>query len=262
MNTFTHLHTHTIYTAGNSTLAIADLVKQAQAFGMDATAIVDSGTIAGFEPFREACHAHNIRPIYGCGFYLANGSRLAPRGRSHLVLLAYNQSGMAHLRQLDQIAQTEGLHGGKAHIDSVLLPQHSKGLICLTGGLGGPIDKLIVAGDLENATRHAKFFQRIYHDNFYLELQDHGSPKNRIAIKGLCEISKKTGIPMIVSQGAFYLNPDDAEGCNQVRKLNKNKPLNGNQYHFRSAAEMRALFQEYPEALANTERVARQCLQA
>jgi DNA polymerase III alpha subunit len=66
---------------------------------------------------------------------------------------------------------------------------------------------------------------------------------------------------MVVSQGAFYLTPEDADGCNQLRLQNGNKPLNGNQYHFRNSEEMNTLFKEYPEALACTERVARQCLQ-
>lgn len=258
---FTHLHTHTEYTRGNSTLSIDDLVRRAKEFGMEATAIVDSGTIAGFEAFAAACAEHGVRPIYGCGFYLAQGSRLAPEGRSHLVLLAYNEPGMQNLRKLDALAQSEGWHGGKAHIDDGLLAQYNGGLICLTGGLGGDIDKLLVAGAFDAALKRAEFYHGIFGDHFYLELQDHGSDKNRVAMAGLRKLSEQTGIPLMVSQGAFYLDPSDAEACNRLREENGNKPLKGDCYHFRSAEEMNALFKAYPAALANTARIAAQCLQ-
>lgn len=260
MAPFTHLHTHSVYTHGNSTLRIDDLVKKIKADGMTATALVDSGTIAGFTEFSTTCARHGIAPIYGCGFYLAKGSLRAPKGRTHLVLLAYNEEGMQNLAALDAIAQSDGFHDGKAHIDDVLLPIHSSGLICLTGGLGGLIDQTIVAGEMEHALRYAKFYHHIFKENYYLELQDHGGAKNQTAIKGLCEISVKTGIRTLVTQGAFYLDSADAEGCNQLRNANGNNALTGHQYHLRTAAEMRDLFRDFPKALATTERVAAQCL--
>ena len=260
MKPFIHLHTHSNYTLGNSTLSIEQLVNAVKADGATATALVDSGTIAGYPEFTRACSDAGIQPIYGYGAYLAKGSHTAPQGRTHLVMLAFNPQGLENIKTLDHIAQSSGLHGGKAHIDDALLAEHKEGLIVLTGGLGGEIDKLIVADELDAATERARFFQTLFGANFYLELQDHGSTKNQKAIAGLLAISKATGIPTLVSQGAFYLKCSDANGCNTLREGNGNKLLKGEQYHLRTSAEMYETFAAYPDALENSARVAQQCL--
>lgn len=237
------------------------MVKKAKEYGMAATALVDSGTIAGFKEFTKSCNKYDVKPIYGCGFYLAKGSRRAPEGRSHLVLLVYNEKGMINLTKLDEHAQKEGMYEGKAHIDDELLKIYHEGLICLTGGLGGDIDKHIIDWDLDSAIKRASFYKSIYGDNFYLELQDHGNEKNIRALEGLYTINQETAIQMLVSQGAFYLNDEDADKCNNLRKKYGNKTLCGHEYHFKSPEEMNTLFKGYPKALANTERIAEQCLQ-
>lgn len=259
MNRFIHLHTHTVHTRGNSTLAVDALVRRTYEYGMSATAMVDSGTVAGFEEFTVACRKSGVRPIYGCGFYLAAGSHRAPIGRSHLVLLARNERGFQNLIRLDGRARVEGFHDGKAHIDDQLLASDSDGLVCLTGGLGGDIDKLLVVGKFEAAVQRAEFYRNIFGPDFYLELQNHGSAKNQLAMDGLRAISRQTGIPLLVSQGAFYLDPADAAACNVLRQKNGNKPLIGEGYYLRSADEMCELFKDDPVALENTLRVADRC---
>lgn len=256
---FRHLHTHTTFTAGNSTLEVDELVRRAAELGMDATAIVDSGTIEGFDEFTRACAEHGVEPIYGCGFYLAKGPRRAPEGRTHLVLLVKNQTGMEKLEQLVERSFAEGFHG-KPHIDDELLRLHHDGLVCLTGGLGGDVDKLIVSGQLEHARKRARFYRSVFGEDFYLELQDHGRERNRIALTGLDRLSHELRIPTVVTQGAFYLDRADASRCNALRETHANKPLAGCEYYFKSATEMHALFAGNPAALETTGILAEQLL--
>lgn len=259
MNPFIHLHTHTVCTAGNSTIEIEDMVRLASEFGMKATAIVDSGNISGFDRFTRLCRQYDIDPIYGCGFYLAENTRFDPQGRSHLVLLVYSDEGMANLVELNRLAFAEGFHCSKAHIDDELLEKYRDGLICLTGGNGGDIDKFIISGDLVSAKRRALYYQSIFGDNFYLELQDHGLEKNRIAMEGLLQIGGECNIATIATQGAFYLTQEDAVKCNELRFTSGNKALAGDQCYFKDSEEMLELFTAYQEAINNTSSVAKQC---
>ncbi len=183
---FVHLHTHTIYTSGNSLLTIDDLVRSVKSNGGRATAIVDSGTIAGFAEFSEACEQYGVYPIFGCGFYLAIGSHKNPTGRSHLVLLAKNKIGFENLHKLDEIAQSDGFRSNKAHIDDDLLKKYSDGLICLTGGLGGDIDQLIVADDFDAAERRANFTARFLPLDFWRRFLS-GIARPRFTKKQSCD---------------------------------------------------------------------------
>jgi DNA polymerase-3 subunit alpha len=259
MNKFIHLHTHSNFTEGNSTLKLEDLVIKTKEYGMSSTALCDSGTIDGFSSFSKMCEKSDIKPIFGCGFYHAVGSRKDPKGRNHLVLIAYDQTGMENLKKMCEIAKKEGYHNGKAHIDDELLKKYNEGLICLTGGLGGEIDKAIIAGDIDKAIKRVLFFADLYPGNFYLELQNHGSEKNKIAMNGLIELSKKLQFPVVCSQGAFYLNKEDAQKCNELRTLNGKKELYGSEYYYKSADEMIELFKDHPQAISNTLKIAEQC---
>jgi len=259
MKNFTHLHTHTVCTTGNSNLEIEDLVRASSEFGMNAAAIVDSGNIDGFADFSSLCEIFGIQPIYGCGFYLAANTRFDPQGRSHLVLLVYSEKGMENLQKLNDVAFKEGLFEGKAHIDDELLEKYCEGLICMTGGNGGDIDKLILGGDYDSAKARALYYKSIFGSIFYLELQDHGLEKNKIAMNGLLRISGECGIQAIATQGAFYLTRECAAQCNELRIENGNKQLDGDQCYLKSSVEMCKLFEDYPDALENAGKVARQC---
>jgi len=226
---------------------------------MSAAAIVDSGNIDGFEEFTRLCELYKVSPIYGCGFYLAKNNRFDPKGRSHLVLLVYSEKGMRNLQKLNDVAFKEGLFEDRAHIDDELLEKHCEGLICMTGGNGGDIDKLILGGGYDSAKVRALRYKSIFGSNLYLELQDHGLEKNKIAMNGLLRISDECGIPAIATQGAFYLTQECAAQCNELRITNGNKPLDGDQCYLKSSVEMCKLFGDYPDALDNVRKVASQC---
>ena len=259
MNKFIHLHTHTVFTRGNSTLEIDDLLKKCVNDGVATTAIVDSGNIDGFDLFTQKCEEYGIKPIYGCGFYVTDGSRFDDGGTvSHLVLLVKDSTGMKNLKTLSELSFKEGFAKNKARIDDELIQKFSEGLICFTGGLGGDVDKAIAAGDLEKAEHRIKFYHSVFGSDFYLELQNHGLEKNRVSIDTLVKFSEELNISTIATQGSFYLNLEDAEGCNILRRENGNRELSGNDCYFKNSDEMLALFADYPQALENVQKVVKQ----
>ncbi len=261
MDKFIHLHTHTVFTRGNSTLEIEDLLQKCARDGVSATAIVDSGNIDGFEIFTEKCREYGIQPIYGCGFYVADSSRNDESATvSHLVLLVKNPIGIKNLKTLSEISFKEGVVKNKARIDDELIRKYADGLICFTGGLGGDVDKAIATGNLEKAEQRIRFYHEVFGDDFYLELQDHALEKNRQSIEALMDFSEKLNIPTIATQGSFYLNREDAEGCNALRRENGNRELPGTDCYFKTSDEMLALFADYPEALENVQKVAAQLI--
>ncbi len=249
-----HLHTHSIHTKGNSTLELNALLKRSQEFGMSHVALVDSGNIDGFDEFEVLCKEHQITPIFGCGFYHTSG---LDGKRNHLVLLAKNSLGLKNLKELVRLSFKEHFFDQKPHITDDLLKVLSSGLICLTGGLGGELDKLLVAKSNSLAKKRAQFYQNIFEDDFYFELQNHSLDKNRTAIQGLVQLSKVLNVQLVVTQGAFYLDVTDAEQCNVLREKNGNKPLVGSEFFYKSPQEMECLFRAFPKAMFNINAIIR-----
>lgn len=243
-----HLHTHSLHTKGNSTLELEALVKRSKEFGMSHVALVDSGNVDGFGEFENLCSQYQVKPIFGCGFYHTSG---CDGKRNHLVLLAKNCIGLKNLKELVRLSFEENFYDQKPHITDAWLESFSEGLICLTGGLGGELDKLINSKSNDLAKMRAQFYQQIFGDDFYLELQNHGFEKNKTAIQGLVHLSKALKIELVVTQGAFYLDAKDAASCNTLRENSGNKPLLGSEFYYKSPQEMECLFSAFPKAMIN-----------
>lgn len=257
---FVHLHNHTEYTINNGITKIEEIVKKASEFKMKALAITDSGSIEGFDKFKTECEKNNIKAIFSCGYYFVQGSIFDKTDeKSHLVLIARNKQGLKNLEILDKISNLEGYYK-KPRIDKEMVEKYNEGLICLTGGLGGAIDKYIVQDMYKEAKKLALYFKNIFKENFYLELQNHNLEKNKLAIKGLNKLSKDLNIKRVVSQGCFYLKKEDFKLCNKIRKKYGNKELQGSEFYFKSKEEMIELFKDYKEEVLNTIKIAELCL--
>lgn len=247
-----HLHTHSVYTKNNATLTLDQLVNKTVEYGQSATALVDSGSIAGFGEFTALCRKSGIQPIYGCGFYhRTNLTDHTVTTTNHLVLLAKDETGFENLCALAEAAEKYNMIDGKPHIDDLQLSAFRHGLICLTGGAGGEINKLLKADDWATAEQRAIFYHKLYGRDFYLELQDHGQVTDAPTNEKLVKLGKNLNIQRVVSQGAFYAEPSDAEACNQLRAEYGNKTLNGSDYDYKSPDAMAERFKAYPDALAN-----------
>jgi DNA polymerase-3 subunit alpha len=269
---FVHLHTHSEFSLLDGASRIPELIETAKSMGQTAMAITDHGVLYGAVDFYSAARAAKINPILGCEMYMAPRSRTDREGRAdrdpnHLILLARNDTGYRNLIKLVTAAHLEGYYY-KPRIDRELLAEHAEGLICLSACLGGELPQAIVRGDLDAAESIARQHAEIFgHDNYFLELQDHGIPDEGTVRTGLVEIARRTGLPLVATNDSHYIKPEDAEAhdillCLQTgarREDEKRFRLSGPEYYVASTAQMRERFAAYGEAVSNTVAVAARC---
>lgn len=272
MPIFVHLHNHTEYSLLDGACRIKDLVSRAKELEMPALAITDHGVLYGVVDFYREAKKQGIKPIIGCEVYVAPRSRLDREARldstqHHLVLLCRNETGYRNLAQMVTRAYVEGFYY-KPRVDHELLQQYSEGLIALSACVGGEIPQMILAGRekeaLDLARRYEAWFGK---GNFFLELQNHGMPEELVVNRVLAKISKETGIPLVATNDLHYINKQDARVqdvllCIQTQTVvsDENRMrFPGSEFYMKSAQEMTDLFQDYPEAIANTVRIAERC---
>jgi len=269
---FVHLHNHTEYSLLDGCCRIPKLVQRVKELGQTAVAITDHGNMYGVIDFYRACKKEGIHPIIGCEVYVAPRTRFdrvheVDSKARHLILLCKDEEGYRNLSHMVSQAYTEGFYI-KPRIDLDLLSQHAQGLICLSACLAGELPRRLRSGDYEGAKAHALEMDRLFgRGNYYLELQDHGLPDDPIVIAGLVRIHEETGIPLVCTNDAHYLEKKDARAqdilmCIQTGKTeadpNRMRFENSEMY-LKSEEEMTALFGKYPEALENTQKIADMC---
>jgi DNA polymerase-3 subunit alpha len=269
---FTHLHLHTEYSLLDGANRIHELPARLKELGMDACAITDHGALYGVLDFYRTMKKNGIHPVIGCEVYVAPRNHKDKEGAPdrdphHLILLAENDEGYHNLVKLVSAGFVDGFYY-RPRVDRELLRQHSEGLIALSACLSGEVPRLIMQGEMEEAKQTALLYQEIFGENYYyLELQENGMAEQAIVNKGLIEISEMTGIPLVATNDCHYLNQDDAFAhevllCMQTGKT-MNSPdrmqMNTDTLYVRSPDEMETLFAAFPEALLNTERIAKRC---
>ena len=269
---FVHLHVHTEYSLLDGACRIRDLPKQIKEMGQTACAITDHGVMYGAVDFYRACKAEGIHPIIGCEVYVARRTRFDKQHEfdaesRHLVLLCKNETGYRNLSYMVSQAFSEGFYI-KPRIDLDLLREYSEGLIALSACLAGEIPRRLMNGDYEGAKQHALTMQDIFGEgNFYLELQDHGIREQTEVNRGILRLHNETGIPMVCTNDAHYLRKEDAESHDVLLCIQTGKTVDDENrmryepqnFYLRSTEEMEALFAGYPDAVANTERIAEMC---
>jgi len=274
---FCHLHVHTQYSILDGAASIPELLKKAIDDGMRAVAITDHGNMFGVKEFHIEATRRGIKPILGCEAYIANQSRHSKKdknqdGSAHVVLLAKNIKGYQNLITMISLGWTEGFYY-KPRIDRELLEKYREGIICLSACLGGEIPQAIMHRTVEEAERIALEYQRIFGDDFYLELMRHRTDDpgmNKLVFddqvfvnRTLLEIGRKYGIKCVASNDAHFVNMEDAEAHDHLICLNTGKDLDDptrmrytRQEWFKTQAEMKEVFFDLPEVLNNTLEVA------
>lgn len=270
---FTHLHVHTEYSLLDGSSKIKEITKRAAELGMDSLAITDHGVMYGVIDFYKAAKEAGIKPILGCEVYVAPGSRFdkeAGTGEdkyNHLVLLAENNTGYQNLMKIVSRGFTEGFYY-KPRVDKELLREFHEGIIATSACLAGEVQRYLARGMYEEAKRVALYYQDIFgKDNFFLELQDHGIAEQHYVNPQLLRMSEETGIELICTNDVHYTYADDADAhdillCIQTGKkvTDENRMrYTGGQYYLKSPEEMAELFKYAPQAVANTEKIAKRC---
>ena len=269
---FTHLHVHTEYSLLDGSSKIKELTARAKELGMDSLAITDHGVMYGVIDFYRAAKEAGIKPIIGCEIYVAKRSRFdkihgIDNENRHLVLLCKNETGYRNLVAIVSKAWTEGFYS-KPRADMELLREHSEGLIALSACLAGEIPRALSVGDYDEAKAAALRYREIFgEDNFYLELQDHGLREQAHINPQIIRLSKDTGIPLVVTNDCHYIEKEDTKMhhilvCIQTNRTVEDEDtleFGSDEFYFKSEDEMRALFQDCPEAADNTQKIADRC---
>lgn len=270
---FAHLHLHTTYSMLDGAIRIKDLMKYVKETGMSSVAITDHGNMFGAIEFFKEAKKNDIKPIIGSEFYVS-GNRSEeseldsiPDGNAyHLILLAKNDIGYKNLIKLSSRSFTEGFYK-KPRIDYDILSRNSEGLICLTACLAGEVQRKIMEGKEDASLKLANELNEIFHkEDFYLEIQNHGIPEQEKVAKRLHEFSKKTGIPLILTNDSHFLRKEDQAAQDILLRIGTGKKIDeemrfGFNEHFyvKTPAEMAKLFPELPDAYLRTLEVRDKC---
>ena len=270
---FVHLHVHTGYSLLDGACRVSELVSRTRELGMKHLAITDHGNMFGVIHFYLECQKQGIHPIIGCEVYVAPTSRFDKEKSedhtryNHLILLAENNTGYKNLMKLVTLGYTEGFYS-KPRIDYELMEKCHEGLICCSACLAGIIPSLLRRDLYEEAKEEALRFERIFgHGNFFLELQDHGMPEQKMVNQGLMRLHQELGIDLIATNDVHYILEEDAEAhdvliCVQTRKLvtdTDRMKYEPRQFFLKSPEQMASVFPYAPEALANTVKIAERC---
>jgi len=259
---------------------------------MPAVAVTDHGNMFGMMKLVDACAKTAdadgnwaVKPILGCEVYVAPRSRhdrkldnaalnaegledcVDPSGSRdagyHLVLLAKNPVGFRNLSKLVSLGFTEGFYY-KPRVDKELLREHSEGIIALTACLGGEVQARLLSGNIDAAERVAREYRDIFGADFYLEIQDQGFEAERLIIPQQYELARRTGIPLVATNDAHYLNHEDADlhdtllciGTKRFKSEQRRMRFSTDQFFTKTPEEMAAVFGEHPEVLERTLEIA------
>lgn len=266
---FVHLHTHSQYSVLQATPDVKNMVAKAKSLGMPAVALTDLGNMYGaFKFVREAIN-HDIKPIVGCEFYLADHRKKLkftkdnPDKRYNQVLLAKNKNGYHNLAKLSSLGFTEGLYGIHPRIDKALVEQYKQDLIATTGTLTSEVPHLILHVGEKQAEDAFKWWHHQFGDDFYVELNRHGVPEEDHVNEVMLRFAQKYGVKYFAANESFYLDKEEANAHDVLLCIKegefKSTPIGqgrghryglvNDQYYFKSQDEMRSIFSDLPEAI-------------
>ncbi len=272
-DSFVHLHLHTEYSTLDGAVRIPALMKKAKEFGMPAVALTDHGVMYGAVEFYNEAKKTGIKPIIGCEVYMAPGSLFEKKAASqrdasfHFTLLAENEEGYRNLVKLVSIGQLDGMYY-KPRIDHEHLAKYSKGLIGLSACLKGEVAMALHHDDDYAKARNiaAKYKDILGPDNFFLEMHDHGLEQQRKVNQHLPKLAKELGLGLVAANDVHFLNREDHEAHDVMICIGTGANVADErrmkyipEVYFKSPAEMRELFRDYPEACDNTLLIADRC---
>ncbi|MFO7937240.1 MAG: DNA polymerase III subunit alpha [Kiritimatiellia bacterium] len=268
---FVHLHLHTKYSLLDGACDLEPLVQRAAELGMPAVAMTDHGVMFGTIDFYRTCVAAGIKPIIGCEIYILAEAHRSSRKKNvpyhHLVLLAKDLEGYHNLARINSIASLEGFYY-KPRIDKETLRTYSKGLIGMSACLQGEVNVHLREGQIDSAEAVAREYMEIFDPgDFYLEMQDHGIPEQKIVNNGVRELCRRLGLKSVVTNDVHYLLRGHAEAheimlCIQTQTVMSNPKrmrYASREFYFKSREELEVLFPDDIDALDATVEIAEKC---
>lgn len=255
MADFVHLHVHSYYSLLDGVPGIEQLIQQARKLKMKHLAITDHNALYGAVMFFKQAQEAGIHPIIGSEITLRDGSKL--------VLLVKNETGY---RNLCMLLSTGHLQGGHLKFDIELknVFRYRNGLIALSGGQPGKIWKLAKERKIEEAKSYCRQMKAVWGEAFYIELQ-HFGPNDFLVNIRLRDLAIQHHIPLVASNDVHFLSAEDwplrrvLHAIDQNTLVDKIASAGSREQYLKSAAEMKTLFHKFPNAIINTEKIARQC---
>ncbi|MGD8407665.1 MAG: DNA polymerase III subunit alpha [Thiohalophilus sp.] len=265
MDPFVHLHLHTEYSLVDGLVRIKPLVKAAAKAGMPAVAVTDQCNLFGMVKFYKAAIAAGIKPIIGVDAWLYNEED--PNQPSRLVLLCQNNTGYLNLTRLVSRSYIEGQHRGQPTLSREWLQGCTDGLIALSGGREGDVGQALLNGNQELAMQRLQYWQSLFPDRYYLELQRTGREGEEDYLHAAVALAADHDVPVVASNDVHFLRADDFDAHEARVCIHEGRTLDdprrpkrfSEQQYLRSPEEMAELFDDIPEALANSVEIAKRC---
>ncbi|MES2971394.1 MAG: DNA polymerase III subunit alpha [Patescibacteria group bacterium] len=276
---YVHLHNHTQYSLLDGLTRVDQLMGYVIEQGMTAVAMTDHGTLSGAIDFYKEATNHEVRPIIGIETYVAaRGHKdkdvAKDKARFHLILLAMNKQGYENLMQLSTTANLDGFYY-YPRVDHDLLEKYNEGLIVLSACMGGEIGDALKQNNYERAKEIANWYKNVFGDRYYLEIQDHGHPKNPLhnieqeqINKQVLKLGHDLKIPAVVTCDAHYLRHEDQDaheillcvGTGSFLDDEKRMSLKDFPLHVTSPTEIIERWgKTNPELITNTKVIADRC---
>lgn len=271
MAEFAHLHNHSEYSLLDGLSKLGAMTQRAAELGQPAIALTDHGNVHGAVEFYQSAQKVGVKPILGVEGYVAPGARTERNSQErfpyHITLLAQSHTGYQNILKLVTKGHLEGFYY-RPRFDREILEQHSEGVIVLSGCPSGELGRNIKNGAHEQAWETLNWYKEVFKDRYYLEMMMHeGVPEQLEINRAIVEMSKKSGLPMVVTNDSHYVNREDGPMQDILTCIVTNSLVNDpkrlhmedDTYFLRSAEEMAAQWQELPEALKNTLAIAESC---
>ncbi|MCP4632300.1 MAG: DNA polymerase III subunit alpha [candidate division Zixibacteria bacterium] len=265
---FVHLHVHSQYSLLDGACRIDKMLALARKLKMPALAITDHGNMFGAVDFYRQALKYKVKPIIGIEAYITPKSRFDRDGfPNHIVLLAKNITGYRNLIKLSTEAYLNGFYH-KPRIDHDFFREHCDGLIVQSACLKGEIASSLLKGRREEAVKTAEFYRDcVGADNFFIEIQKHRIADEEKVLPDLVAIAEEVGVGLVATNDCHYIQKEDAKAhdallCIQTRKVlsdTDRMKYETTDLYFKTAEEMQELFEDYPEALENTLKIAERC---
>jgi DNA polymerase III subunit alpha len=270
---FAHLHCHSHYSLLDGAGKISGLLKRAKELGMNSLALTDHGNLHGALEFYKSAKEMGINPIVGIEAYIAPSSRFYKENASgskdasyHITILAQNRTGFQNLLKLSSRAFLEGFYF-RPRIDKELLAAHSEGLVCLSGCVSSELSRGLLAGGsagMEKARETAAWYQKVFGDRYFIEIQYNGVEQQRIAMEGAIELANHMGLPLVATSDVHYVLREDAEAQDILLCVNTGKyrtdtnrmRMETNEFYLRSPEEMYTVFTGFDEAVKRSQEIA------
>lgn len=276
---FCHLHNHTHYSLLDAACTPIQLIQAAKKHDHRAVALTDHGVMFGCMEFYNKAKKENLKPLLGFEAYVANGSRFdqsagkqktKKKNYFHLLLIAKDLTGYKNLMKLTTYAHTEGFYY-RPRIDEDLLTQYHEGIIACSGCLNGVVNSYLVDEEYDTALTKAKFYQELFGDDFYMELQNHFLPDDPIVLNQAPKIASELGIKLIATNDVHYIEQKHAIPHNVYLCIKDSSSANSGsvdindlrygtpEMYFKSTEQMVDLFKNYPGAIENTGEIVEKC---